>query len=389
MSPLALRRWSWVHRWTSLVCTAFLLMLCITGLPLIFHDEIDRLMEGDPTLPPVAAGTRERTLDEVVAAAVAAYPGERPLFMSFDDDRPVANVTTGPSVTAEREQMHLTAIDRRTGEIVGRIEEDGFMHVILRLHVDMFAGLPGKLFLGFMGVLFLVATVSGVVLYAPFTRRLRFGTVRVARSRRTTWLDWHNVLGIATLMWVFVVGLTGVINTLSEPLVALWRADRLAALTAPYAGQPVPGELASLDKAMAAALQAAPGMTPQFVAFPGVRFSSNHHYAIWMRGTTPATRQLFTPALVDARTGKLTAISPMPWYMLALRLSKPLHFGDYGGLPLKVLWAVLTVASIVILASGLYLWAVRRRYASASEDVPDEPDASVATPGHGLPEAPR
>ena len=35
-SARALRRWSWVHTWSSLVCTLFLLMLCLTGLPLIF-----------------------------------------------------------------------------------------------------------------------------------------------------------------------------------------------------------------------------------------------------------------------------------------------------------------------------------------------------------------
>ncbi|CAO3425138.1 hypothetical protein [Azospirillum doebereinerae] len=51
----------------------------------------------------------------------------------------------------------------------------------------------------------------------------------------------------------------------------------------------------------------------------------------------------------------------MPWYMLALRLSQPLHFGDYGGLPLKILWALLDIVAIVILGSGLYLWWTRRR----------------------------
>lgn len=50
----------------------------------------------------------------------------------------------------------------------------------------------------------------------------------------------------------------------------------------------------------------------------------------------------------------------MPWYMTVLRLSQPLHFGDYGGLPMKVLWALLDIAAIVILGSGLYLWLARR-----------------------------
>ena len=51
----------------------------------------------------------------------------------------------------------------------------------------------------------------------------------------------------------------------------------------------------------------------------------------------------------------------MPWYAQALFVSQPLHFGDYGGLPLKILWAVLTLFTIVVLGSGLYLWLGKRR----------------------------
>ncbi|WP_226662936.1 PepSY domain-containing protein [Alteriqipengyuania lutimaris] len=36
-----------VHRWSSLIPAPFLLMLCITGLPLIFHDEIDATLGED------------------------------------------------------------------------------------------------------------------------------------------------------------------------------------------------------------------------------------------------------------------------------------------------------------------------------------------------------
>jgi len=37
-------------------------------------------------------------------------------------------------------------------------------------------------------------------------------------------------------------------------------------------------------------------------------------------------------------------------------VSQPLHFGDYGGMPMKILWALLDIATIVVLGSGLYLW---------------------------------
>ncbi|MDF3626071.1 PepSY domain-containing protein [Brytella acorum] len=40
MKGTVLRRWVWIHKWTSIISTVFLLILCTTGLPLIFGDEI-------------------------------------------------------------------------------------------------------------------------------------------------------------------------------------------------------------------------------------------------------------------------------------------------------------------------------------------------------------
>ena len=45
----------------------------------------------------------------------------------------------------------------------------------------------------------------------------------------------------------------------------------------------------------------------------------------------------------------------------ALLVSQPLHFGDYGGMPMKILWATLDGLTIIVLGSGVYLWVVRRK----------------------------
>ena len=47
--------------------------------------------------------------------------------------------------------------------------------------------------------------------------------------------------------------------------------------------------------------------------------------------------------------------------MKTLLVSQPLHFGDYGGMPLKIIWAILDIVTIIVLGSGLYLWLARRR----------------------------
>ena len=363
MSPATIRAWSWTHRWSSLVSTLFLLMLCLTGLPLVFSHELNEVLLDEPWTAAAPDGPN-LSLDRVLATALARQPGDVPAFMSFDEDRPVVNVTSrAPDAPAG--QYNFQPIDQTSGDPAPLVAGHPLVEFLLQLHTDMFLGLAGMLFLGLMGLMFLVAVVSGVVLYAPFMRRLPFGTLRVEKTARTRWLDWHNLLGIVTAAWVVVVGLTGVVNTLAVPILALWKADALAGLTASAAdAAPVPvSERASLDAAVARARAALPGLQLQFVAFPGTEYTTDHHYAVFFHGDTPLTTHLTTPALIDVRTGDLAAIAPMPWYVKALGLSQPLHFGDYGGLPLKIVWALLDLATIVILLSGLYLWLGKRRLA--------------------------
>ena len=233
------------------------------------------------------------------------------------------------------------------------------MYFLYRLHTDVFVGLPGMLFLGAMALLFAVAIVSGLVLYGPFMRKLRFGTLRTGRSRRLAWLDLHNVLGVVTLGWAFVVGITGAINTLAGPLEQAWQAGQLGEFAARYQDRPRPAKLASLEAAVATARASEPGMVPAFVSFPGTGYSGNHHYGVFLHGNTPLTERLYRPVLIDAETGELTAKPEVPGYMTTLLLSQPLHFGDYGGMPLKILWALLDLLTIGVLVSGLYLWFKR------------------------------
>lgn len=368
MKQRTIRAWYLVHKWTSLICTAFLLMLCITGLPLIFHDEIDQLTQAQPDVGKAGVGSSNQApgllpLDRMLKIALDNHPGEVPTFMAFDNEQPVMTITTAPRPDSPDAEMTVMVLDRSTGKLVSQLDESGIMHFLLQLHTDMFLGLPGMLFLGAMGLLFIIAIVSGTVLYAPFMRKLPFGTLRTARNARLKWLDYHNLLGVVALAWTVVVGLTGVINALATPINQMWQANELTDMTRAYAGKDAlpPARYGSLDKAMASARAALPGYNPQFIAFPGGHFSSKHHYAVFFQGDTPLTQRLLTPALIDAETGVFTDARPMPWYGKALSLSQPLHFGDYGGLPLKLLWAVLTLFTIVVLISGLYLWLGKRR----------------------------
>ena len=281
-------------------------------------------------------------------------------FLSWDLDEPILGAITAPSFRAA--DTETESFDARTG--VGLATNPSYRKVsdfLLELHETMFLGLPGELFLGLMGLMLVAALVSGVVVYVPFMRRLDFATVRRGRSTRVKWLDLHNVIGIVTLAWLTVVGITGVINTLTKPAAALWQGSELMQMVAPYRSLPPPKSYASLNLVAANVLKASHGMSISSIAFPGSAFASQRHFTVFLRGATPVTRRLIAPTLVDAETGKVVDAREMPLYVKTLFLSQPLHFGDYAGLPLKILWGLLDVAAIVVLGSGVYLWLGRRR----------------------------
>ena len=364
MRRSTIKAWFLIHKWSSLVCTLFLFLLCVTGLPLIFHDEIDAAFGEDyeATLTGPASAQDGVPLDTMLSLAVEQRPGEVPLFMAFSQDSPLLTITTGPTPNATESEMTLLFFDRATGESLGPAPSGGIMDLILDLHIDLLMGQWGMWFLGAMGVLFVVALVSGLVLYVPFMRRLAFGTLRLDRNERVGRLDSHNFFGVLILAWALVVGLTGVINAYADPLTESWRDGELARMTERYGdAAPVPPEAyGSLDAAMASAKAGLPNRSPQFIAFPGGAWSTGHHYAVFFQGDRPLTRDLLTPALIDAETSELVASAEMPVINQALMMSKPLHFGDYGGLPLKLIWAALDIATIYVLWTGILLWFRRR-----------------------------
>lgn len=370
MTSSALRRWFWVHKWSSLVCTVFLLVLCITGAPLVFREELADLFDDALPYASVPDGTPNISIDRAAETSRSMYPGEVILSILSDDDEPKIVVFMAKSweqFRENRKSLHWIRFDAHTGQVLKQtrpFKQDGytFLELMLQIHRDLFTGLPGELFLAAMALLFVVAIVSGVALYGPFMRKLEFGTVRKERSTRLKWLDLHNMIGVVTLLWTIVVGATGLINELSTPLFALWQRTEVKAMLDPMRGKPVPAdaEMSSPQAALETVRAAMPDMVATSVVFPGSPFGSPYHYLVWTKGKDSLTSRLFSPALVDARSGKFVTAVQMPWYLRALEVSRPLHFGDYGGLPLKIIWIVLDLATIVVLGSGVYLWLSRR-----------------------------
>ncbi|HZI44201.1 MAG TPA: PepSY-associated TM helix domain-containing protein [Ilumatobacter sp.] len=130
------------------------------------------------------------------------------------------------------------------------------------------------------------------------------------------------------------------------------------------------------DQAVTAA-RAATGLSQvRFMAFPGNDFATPHHFVAFMNGDSPVTSRLMTPVLIDGETSVVIDQRPLTGITKALLISQPLHFGDYGGLPLKILWALFDLIAIVVLSSGVYLWWKKRKLTIEQRFAPASPEAA-------------
>src|SRR3546814_19501843 len=153
MARGTIQAWYLVHKWTSLVCTAFLLMLCVTGLPLIFAEEIGHLSGAEPELTAPAPGAVPANLDSLIAKAKAEYPGEMPLFLGWYPDEPIVYVNLGPSEATPPSGMLTPLFVASSGVLVPAPQfTEGVPYWIPRLHPDMLAGLHGQLFHGVLEI---------------------------------------------------------------------------------------------------------------------------------------------------------------------------------------------------------------------------------------------
>ncbi|OZI31842.1 hypothetical protein CAL29_28685 [Bordetella genomosp. 10] len=367
-----LRTWAWLHKWSSLVCTIFLLLLCLTGLPLIFlHDLYGPLYEDPPpALQQLPPGTPRVSLDVIADQALRRHPAAHiEAIVGLSDSEPRLGVSMEiPKAEGGDEDIRLQ-LDARTARVLYDSSQHArkstgpnFLNIMAGLHMNLLSGLPGAMLLAAMGILFLVALVSGVVLYGPFMRRIAFGTVRRGRSRRLKWLDVHNLLGIATVAWAAAVGATGAIQTFSDLMFDHWKDTVVHDALASYDGvhPPDPRHLVPVQQAVDVARQALPpNMDIVSVLYPGEDSVSPYHYFLWAKGARSYERFVFSPILVDAATGTLTSAASFPWYMRLIAIARPLHLGDYAGMPLKILWTVLDLIAIAVLGTGIYLWIAK------------------------------
>ncbi|MGE0359797.1 MAG: PepSY-associated TM helix domain-containing protein [Vicinamibacterales bacterium] len=362
-----------LHSWLGITTGVCLLLIAWSGSLVVFNDEIEWLLDPAARADP-ALGVRP--LDDVAAAIRARHP-ERRFAIHPQIGRHWAHVAY---VYEGRTQRYLQ-IDPATADIRRDDPMDGYTfnvaYFLRQLHVRLLMGFWGRVFVGVFGVTLVLSALTSLVIYREWLRSL----VRLRRGhgRRIFHMDLHKAIGLWTLAFNLLFGVTGAVLGLENLYFRLWpAAPRSPAVFAPA---PLLAAPLTVDGALTRVTSRDPRFRPTSIEVPveGPLVVRGDHPGVFIaEGASEYQVHAGTGVVhrvIDARRA--------PWPEFLYNLLDPLHFGYFGerlgfvtGYAVEIVWCVAGLAPGVLAITGGVMWLVRQRRRSGrrlAADVAGEP----------------
>ncbi len=211
-----------VHLWIGIALGLYVLMMSVTGSAIVARRELIPLMVAQS----VAIAGERMDHDQLERAARKVYPDSRVLDI-HEDLRPVRSGGYGnrrgpidPSlarpaqVTLERDGTTRTRlINPFTGEDLGD-EQPWTLKLLVwttELHADLLGGTTGRTINGYLGLVFVLLLLSGLVTWTMRGRRHFFIRRHIDWRRQT--LQLHSSSGFWPFLLLLLWGISGIYLT--------------------------------------------------------------------------------------------------------------------------------------------------------------------------------
>lgn len=342
-----------VHLWAGLGVGLYLVVVTITGSALVFRWEIEALAA--PALP--KRDGQVLNYDDLRAAVERERPGA--VVEGFLKPK---GPTSAVQVWLEHEHHELIRfVDPYTGKDLGPAALNALLAWLAALHVELLAGETGVIFNGVGAVCFLVLCITGLVVWWPGRRRWKRSVIVKTGVgwKRLNW-DLHSAVGFWTSSILLIWAITGVYFVFPQPFqqtigrVVPFELPR----DAPEPPPQIPGRaFASIESIVAAAERATPGAVTTWIDLP---HPGTGAHAVVIRHERYEPWASHSPVVyLDAYTAEVrhvdVALTGNPGDTIQ-RWFGYLHFGNFGGAPVKVLWTLTGLAPTLLAVTGTVMW---------------------------------
>ncbi len=386
-----LKKFYILHSWVGVITGILLFVIAFTGAVSVFARPDIKLWANESLHQPSAA--TPEIIAELIHDAVdntdksfhheihAFLPGPRVwtnlvLILEQDhDEDPEAQ-----ALWLEYHPQTLELVKRWQGNTEELFEQrsQDISDFIGGFHADLHLGRVGLILTGLLGLTLMASIATGLFIHRKILKELF--SFRPDRSLRLLLTDTHKVISVWGLLFHSMIGFTGAFLGLATVLLVP------AAAFVSFAGdqekllETLSPEVYPVLSATPADMQVQPMLEQVYndqelepfrisiygwgdknaVGFvdginPERMPRENHKFQMSNAEPLETTTRFET---VGGASGQI------------LDVIYPLHFGNFGGVPLRILWAVLGLSTSLIALTGMMIWVERRAYGAEGNLAP-------------------
>lgn len=344
-----------VHLWMGVCIGLYVIAICSTGSVLVFEQDLlnDR--------PPLSGSSTHPApnWEQSVRTAILAHPGST----LADIDMRSSNRRMVPVGLNSGGRTLIVYVDSYTNRILEHEDLDRkhwFVEFALSLHTELALGARGAVADGVGGALLFSMAVMGMVLWWPGIRVWKRALRINWRARWSAILfDLHRSFGFWCFPLVAMWGITGLYFIFPK---AGLSAINLFSNTASLDQRPSHWKPGDPVLPVSDLIRRAQSMYPAdrlAYAYMDVNRPQGE-VQVYMSPNPAVPMELLEDEVVfDPASGAILMNSSSARWTAGERLSLgvySVHFGDFAGLPLQIVWALLGLVPVVLVVTAYAMW---------------------------------
>jgi uncharacterized iron-regulated membrane protein len=374
-SKVGVRRFfKWIHTWAGLIAGLFVAVVCLTGSVIVFRSEIELASSPHGKKAELQVG-----LDAIATQVSHAIPNARVRRVRFpvnSGDPFVVQIDSGG-------KQESVVCEASTGRVLGKLNTE-FVSWVIDLHRNLLVGKTGRKAVGVVGTILFALATTGMLLWLAGARKWKsWISVRPQGSSRRFHFELHRATGLWSFAFLSLVSFTGIglvySDTFRSALQQIFPGR--PPVKAPRVSKAASKTLRSLDEYLRIGAAAMPDGSPTELRLPEGEKGPIDLRLRREGDLSPDGNHVY----LEASTGRVLAVSRLAEQPLATRIFSafsPLHYGEFGGTPVKIVWSLFGLMPSILLVTGfLTWWRPRQRKKTLPAQEESELVSSSAGPG--------
>jgi len=345
-----------LHGWVGLFAFIPLLVICLTGSVLVFKYELENIIR--PHMVTVLEPGQRLPLDTLKDKLNSQFSNHEIVgWVLFQNQQRSDVVYLMPKGTEEWQHIYVNAFD---GKILSTpaVKDEYISDWLLELHANFLLDDAGLVITTLYSMLLIILGITGLLLYKKFWKSLL--KIRWKARRVLFFSDFHKQVGFFSAPIFLALGITGGYWNIAHLLHEYEHhesGDTFVMQDRLY------NDSLSIDDLLIQAEQTLSNFKATYITFP---YEEDIHFTFYgdVNSCNPLNSEYASSVTFNRDNGEhISSYDIRDAALLDVFLDsfRPLHFGLFAGLPIRILWCAAGLMPLILSFTGVYLWFMRRK----------------------------